>query len=278
MSLLGLDISHWQDPTPSLTGIGFVFVKATQGDSFVDPAYTTHAGHILSRGVELASYHWAIFDDPFDAQARFYVAHSAQAKALAIDNEVLRDSLGRAIKRKMTVSETTALIAATKRADSLHRLVGLYMNEWDYIQGGYRVCGQDFVWLAKWSVSPPAAAWDIWQYSNGGGKLDRDRAKDQATFDRIFRVPPESDTGHTLHIAHNALVRAYAISSRGCILKVNGKYGVDRVWTGGPSKAPCSAPVYRKTCDGISHSTTVKVLAGVFAGKHIGLNAGVTVS
>jgi len=92
----------------------------------------------------------------------------------------------------------------------------------------------------------------------------------------VTRLAPS----HTVHIAHGATVRTYAVSSKGCILKVNGSYGKDTKWTRPDSHADCNAPVHRNTCDGLSGANTVRVISGAFAGKTIRVDpaSGVTVS
>lgn len=101
------------------------------------------------------------------------------------------------------------------------------------------------------------------------------RARDQRGPFQRFLEPPVAS--HTLHVKKGALVRRYALSASGCILKVNGKYGTDVRWNRADSKAPCRSPIYRRTCDGKSHSTTVYVPDGPLKG-HVGLNDDVTVS
>lgn len=259
----GSDIwTRWR--TPSLAGLSFAFVKATEGKALADPMYLTHASNILRAGLHLGSYHFIRQGDPIEDQARFYVAHSAKAQALAVDNEGAH---------AMTRTGVRALIAAIRKYDPLHRKVGLYMSESQYSTGGYAACGQDFDWIANWG-GQPRVSWDIWQYTSQ--PIDKDRMLSQAKLDEIFRVAPAT---HTLHIEHNATVRLYALGKTGCILRVDGKYGVDKIWRQPDSQAPCTAPVRRQTCDGMSQAMTVRVTAGAFAGKTVRVGEkGVTVT
>lgn len=174
MTLEGYDISHWQATTPNLDRVSFVIVKATEGKNIADSMYTTHSRNVLRAGKHLGSYHFVRQGDPIDEQARWYIAHTANAEALAVDNEG-----GHA----MTWQGIKALIAAIRKYDPLHRKVGLYMSRWPYMHGGYSQSGQDFEWIADYDAVP-AVDWEIWQYS--GTTLDKDRARDQATIDRIF--------------------------------------------------------------------------------------------
>lgn len=177
-SLLGVDVSHWQATTPSLIGLSFVFAKATEGKSIADAAYPMHSANVLKAGLHLGAYHFIRQGDPIDDQARWFIAHAANAAALAVDNEGAH---------AMTRQGVAALITAIRKADPQHRKVGLYMSESPYITGGFRAAGADFAWIANWAHTP-SVAWDIHQYSGAG--LDRDRAYSQAALDAIFRPAP----------------------------------------------------------------------------------------
>lgn len=85
----------------------------------------------------------------------------------------------------------------------------------------------------------------------------------------VFRRYFEPAADHVLHIAPHATIRLYSVSSKGCILKVNGKYGVDETWGGKASRADCMAPVHRQTCDGQSGAVTVLVTSGVYRGRYV---------
>lgn len=163
MTVLGIDISHWNTPTPSLTGLGFVIVKATEGTATqgvgADVAYKTHMAKVLAAGKLAGAYIFGRNDISLDEQAKFFVAHAQGATFLAVDNE------GRHV---MPQDRTRYLINRIKAHDTLGRQVGLYMSE-----SGFQEAGQDFDWVANWSGQTPHHAYLIWQYH--GGPLDKDR-------------------------------------------------------------------------------------------------------
>ena len=84
-------------------------------------------------------------------------------------------------------------------------------------------------------------------------------------------LPVTAPTTYTAHFAAGAIVRIYTLSSTGCIQSWR-----DETWGSSASSAPCAAPVWRKTCDGSSSATTVKVTAGKYAGMYLRIGAGIT--
>ena len=76
--------------------------------------------------------------------------------------------------------------------------------------------------------------------------------------------PPLQPPDWTAHFAAGATVRIYSLDSSGCISR-----WADSIWGPNASRAPCTGPASRRTCDGASSATTVRITAGVFAGKTI---------
>jgi hypothetical protein len=88
--------------------------------------------------------------------------------------------------------------------------------------------------------------------------------------------PPEPAAKYHVRIEARALVRIYTLTSRPGVDCIAG-WTADR-WGSKPSSAPCEAPIHRETCDGKSGAVTVKVTGGRYAGKHIRVGNGTTVS
>ena len=86
---------------------------------------------------------------------------------------------------------------------------------------------------------------------------------------------PRPVTRYVLHIAHNAVVRIYPLGANGCLARP----WVDDTWDGRASSAACTKPTSRKTCDGRSSATVVRVTNGTYKGKTIRVgSSGVTVT
>lgn len=179
--LNGLDLSGWQRSTPSLAGMSFLWAKATEGLSSVDPTYAAHTAAAKAAGIVHGAYHFGHTGlDPV-AQARYLVAHAPDAQLYALDSE------GAA---RLTRAEAGAFIAAVKAARPGVK-VGLYESLSGYDQGA----GQDFNWVAAWRSTAPSIPWTFWQYTSSGavagysGRLDLDHFNgDLAALHRLAGV------------------------------------------------------------------------------------------
>jgi lysozyme len=81
MTLRAIDISHYQG-TPDFNavkaaGIALVFVKATQGTTYIDPTFAINRDHARSAGLTVGFYHFANATDPI-AEANFFANNVGQ--------------------------------------------------------------------------------------------------------------------------------------------------------------------------------------------------------
>lgn len=157
MAVLGIDISHHQATTPSLEGLGFVFVRATYG-LMPDRRTATHAAAVRAAGLVLGAYHFGRAGDPA-AQAEAFLARVGDADLFALDLEA--DGRG----PSMSQAEARVFLRAVQVSG---RSCGLYHSD-----SGYPSLGQDWNWVARWSPNPPSRRWAFWQYR--GAPLDLDR-------------------------------------------------------------------------------------------------------
>jgi hypothetical protein len=96
LTLEGRDLSHHDGKTPNLTGLSFVFCKASEGLSWTyAETHDAHQAQAKAKGLLRASYH---FLHPGDGaqQARSFLAASKAAKesvhGFAVDVEMLADN------------------------------------------------------------------------------------------------------------------------------------------------------------------------------------------
>lgn len=74
MTLLGIDVSHHQNLNPNLVrardedGIQFIFIKSTEGASFVDEDFGANLGRARAAGLLVAAYHYVRSDASAQAQ------------------------------------------------------------------------------------------------------------------------------------------------------------------------------------------------------------------
>lgn len=82
----GLDVSRWEGPVDMAAqrdrGAAFVFVRATEGASTVDPTFEDHWPAARAAGLFRSAYHYAMPDrSSGDQQARFFLAHGGSGNA-----------------------------------------------------------------------------------------------------------------------------------------------------------------------------------------------------
>lgn len=252
----GIDVSHYQDK-PSLAGLGFLIAKATEGTNVRDPDYQRHIGRARAVGLVTGAYHFGRAGDGV-AQARFFldtVGPSAGIYVLDHESDMTDTQAKRFLATIAAAGHETWLY------DSLRRR-----------PGGYPDLGQKRRWIALWGSSPPPVPWDLWQYSNSGGALDRDRFDGtMAELKALFGAVPQ----HAVHIAHDAMVRYYTLNAAGtCITK---PWKNER-WTKPSASFPCGPVTLLPTCDGTSRAKVVHVRGGDLRGKVVRVYGGVTVT
>jgi hypothetical protein len=71
MSIIGCDISGWQPGNVDLTGMGFVYVKSTQGMYKVNANHDAQVAEARSLGLVVGHYHFPAWGDPV-AEARTF--------------------------------------------------------------------------------------------------------------------------------------------------------------------------------------------------------------
>ncbi|HSI50492.1 MAG TPA: GH25 family lysozyme [Ideonella sp.] len=201
--IAGIDLSNWQGGAVDFShlkaaGKSFVFIKATQGASVVDPDHAGNLQRARAAGIPVGSYHFYVTSDTPDSQ---FANFSAQVSALqpgdlppVVDIEVLS---------KQSLPGLSA---------DLQRLLTLMAQRYGVKPVVYT--GESFaseylagfsaypLWLAEYSGNPAPklpldwSQWTFWQYSQSGtvegitGAVDLSRFNGTPQqFDRL-RVPP----------------------------------------------------------------------------------------
>ncbi len=162
MTLEGIDLSKWQTTTPPLTGLSFLFARASIGTA-TDERYAQHIATAKAAGIVTGSYHFNWDTISVAAQVTTFIAASGDVDLYALDVEGAN-----AFSDAQATEFIRLMHAAGLRC-------GLYHSA-----SGFFNAGQDWDWIAKWSTTPPAA-YDFWQYTSDGslpgysGRLDFDR-------------------------------------------------------------------------------------------------------
>lgn len=140
-------------------GLDFAFVKATQGVSYVNPLLHSQAHVLATAGVLVGYYHFLDPGSDGASQWDFFEASIAgrPRSPVALDYEA----------KGTTDAQARAFIL---RGRQRGYRVGLY--------GSRTVCRrrlrQSWRWVAYWAAKPPPGRFDVWQFTDGGGRQDFD--------------------------------------------------------------------------------------------------------
>lgn len=187
--IYGIDVSHhneWIDwPRVRQAGVRFAFIKASEGNAYIDPLFEQNLQGALSAGILPGSYHFFLPRfDPLE-QARHYVR-------VLQENAITAPTLPPCLDLETAGLTRAALNQAVKLfMDEVFKLTGrtciLYVSPgfWStYLPlpalSGSRLTGGNVDWAARhplwlahyttgWSYQVyPWAGWRFWQYSSSG--------------------------------------------------------------------------------------------------------------
>ena len=169
MTIEGKDVSGFQPNFSPAPSDDFVIIKASEGTGYRNPDRDGQVQRARRGGRTVGWYHY-LHQGNIAAQARYFVATSGIADA----DLLICDWEGSAIP---SCAEKDAFIRAVKILRP-HSRVGLYCNTYTWKHVDTTSYRGDFLHIAQYSSSPPSIAtpWKIWQYSDGGGKLDHNKA------------------------------------------------------------------------------------------------------
>lgn len=156
----GIDVSSYQSESYATAGLDFVFVKATEGTSYVNPKMTAQAARARKAGLVLGFYHFLRPGD-MKAQAAYFVAKAASVEGdiLAADWE---DPGVSCAQKDIFVREVQRLRGST------HRII-LYCNRDYWLNRDTTSFAADGLWIADYlTAGKPkiTAKWLIHQYTS----------------------------------------------------------------------------------------------------------------
>ena len=185
---LGVDVADYQHPHgaaidwPQVAAAGykFAFVKATEGDYYVNPYYASDLAQAKAAGLYATGYHFAIPNVSDGAsQADYALANGGYASdgrtlPLALDieyNPYGAECYG--LSPAQLVSWLSAFTAEVQRVTSQQPIIYTTADWWDTCTGDSTAFGSDALWVAGYvSGSPPMPAgwanWTFWQYTSRG--------------------------------------------------------------------------------------------------------------
>lgn len=164
--ILGIDCYHGDGDVQmhALLGAGvqFLYVKASQGTGYIDPAYADNAARARSVGILTGAYHF--FDpaaDPLEQAAHFLsVAPVVKGDLIhCLDSETSAPNAGAA-----TFACAQEMKRLTGRWPCIYSGDSMFTDE---LLSHFSPPENYFLWIARYGHAP-VNVYNIWQYSEAG--------------------------------------------------------------------------------------------------------------
>jgi Lyzozyme M1 (1,4-beta-N-acetylmuramidase) len=193
----GQDWSGYQASQPSVNGLAFVFIKATEGTSYVNPHMVAQAAWARKHGLVVGFYHFAR-PGSMSEQASFFVEKAAMlpGDVLAVDWE----DVG------VSGSDKDALLKDVKALKSSHRVV-LYCNQYFWLRHDSTSYAGDGLWIADYVTAGHPRIQDSWRFHQYSDQpLDEDIANfaDVAALKQWANPTAVTHTVSLSHVAYAA--------------------------------------------------------------------------
>ncbi|MEU1041000.1 glycoside hydrolase family 25 protein [Streptomyces sp. NPDC005907] len=169
--LRGIDVSAYQSSSYSTDGLSFVFVKATEGRSYVNPRLNAQAKRARDAGCVVGFYHF-LWPGNLTAQAEYFLDRAPERAGdiLAVDWETTGEGT------HASNAEKDRFLRILKELRPGHRVV-LYCNRNFWLDVDTTSYAGDGLWIADYvTAGKPRirADWTFHQYTDH--PLDKDVA------------------------------------------------------------------------------------------------------
>lgn len=198
MTVNGIDISN-NNPDQDYSQHDFVFLKATEGETYQDATYTTRHAAVRNAGKVAGAYLFYRTASTPAAHTEFFhtVAAIQPGDIVALDFE--NDGTWSQFSAQALAGMATQTMQLLMSAYTNNRVV-LYCTLWTYnnIIIPFGVPIGDGLWIAEPSGTP-TATWVFWQYATSGVDLDQGNFDSVAHFQAWVyskgQLPPGVSTG-----------------------------------------------------------------------------------
>jgi len=176
VGVYGQDWASYQTAAPDTSGLAFVFVKVTEGVSYVNPEWVAQRDHAKAAGLVWGGYHYPHMANSVQVEADYFLGQVdwRPGDLIVLDWEGY-DTANTAVSRAAQAVYKDAWLKYVK-ARMPHNPVGLYANV-DYWRNVDTTSFYgDFLWIATSgrAAGDPGiqADWLFHQYGGGGTDLD----------------------------------------------------------------------------------------------------------
>jgi GH25 family lysozyme M1 (1,4-beta-N-acetylmuramidase) len=161
--LRGIDVSAYQSATYDTDGLSFVFIKATEGRSYINPKLAAQTKRAREAGLVVGFYHF-LWPGNLAAQAEYFVKHGPEKAGdiLVVDWETTGDG------RHPSNAEKDRFIRKVKELRPNNRVI-LYCNRNYWLTVDTTSYAGDGLWIADYvTAGQPRikAKWRFHQYTD----------------------------------------------------------------------------------------------------------------
>jgi lysozyme len=191
-ALGGVDVAAFQHPGGAAinwtkvasAGYRFAFIKATEGNYYVNPYYASDLAQAKAAGLYAAGYHFAIPDvSDGGTQADYAVnngGYTADGRTLPLVLDIEYDPYTGSdhtnecygLSAAKMVAWITAFAAEVQRLTQQPPIIYSTADWWNTCTKASTAAAADPLWIAAWSTGNPRlpagwAGWTYWQYTSG---------------------------------------------------------------------------------------------------------------
>ena len=172
--LRGVDVSHHQGSIDwarvADDGIGFAYLKATEGSTFTDPAFADNVAGARAAGLRVGGYHYFTLCSSPEPQAEHFVATwgSVDLGRRALPPVVDLELIGNCDPPPSSAAMLTAARAYVSRVeDATGRRVVVYVHpDFETTYPGLVDALDRRLWVRRTGDRPPSGDWWLWQRSD----------------------------------------------------------------------------------------------------------------
>ncbi|MGX9924166.1 glycoside hydrolase family 25 protein [Streptomyces sp. NPDC002248] len=159
----GVDVSSYQPEQFSTSGYSFVFVKATEGTSYINPKMKAQAAWARKKGLLLGFYHF-LHPGNVQAQAEYFVS-----KCDSVGVDILACDWESGTQGIPSNADKDAFLKAVKKLRPTHKVI-LYTGQNLWLTKDKTSFVQDGLWIAQYNDRPGQpnikASWLFHQYTS----------------------------------------------------------------------------------------------------------------
>ncbi|BBG29800.1 glycoside hydrolase family 25 protein [Zymobacter palmae] len=202
--LNGIDVSRWQGDIDFNAvrdaGMQFVFIKATEGGTFVDPRFTENWQKANAAGLKVGVYHYFRATSSTPEEQKNNIVNTLRAAGfdpavhvLAIDIETARNTDATNEQMADNAFELLQKLEQDGVLGGTLPLIYCDNNTWrNHLDAQRHDFSRYGLWIANWNVETPTIPdtwqqagkdWSVWQYSSKGrvagidGDVDLDHSR-----------------------------------------------------------------------------------------------------